>query len=183
MSSKNPNRTAVSNGTKLLPGQVDGRSRFARRYRDLIQDMSGDLGGADRLSTLQHQLIRRAAALATRCEMAEADLAAGRAIDSERFASDVALIVRVARQLGLERVARDVTGQPDLKTYLAAMAGRPPLTLEHDASDEHQAAASPAAAASPGADAEGSHHTGDSGPRDVGDRTDATPAAEVASVA
>jgi hypothetical protein len=120
MPRKNANRAAVSNGTRLLPGSVDGRSRFARRYRDLVQDISADLGGAERLSTLQHQLIRRAAALASQCELIEADIAAGRPADLERFASAIALLTRVSRQLGLQRIARDITGAPDLRAYLAA---------------------------------------------------------------
>jgi len=129
---RRPNsRAAVTNGAKLLPGSADGRSRFARRYRDLVEEMSADLGGSDRLSTLQAQLVRRAAALAARCEIQEAELAAGRTIDAADFVADVGLLARIARTLGLTRIAHDVNGRPsarpNLKSYLAAKAARAPL--------------------------------------------------------
>jgi hypothetical protein len=139
MPRKNANRAAVSNGTRLLPGSVDGRSRFARRYRDLVQDISVDLGGADRLSTLQHQLIRRAAALASQCELIEADIAAGRPADLERFASAIALLTRVSRQLGLQRIARDITGAPDLRAYLAAREREQSILIDQEPEAEADA--------------------------------------------
>jgi hypothetical protein len=39
-------RTAVGNGTTLLPG-VSGRSLWARRAKEVISDIVSDLGGAD----------------------------------------------------------------------------------------------------------------------------------------
>jgi hypothetical protein len=45
---------AVANGSKLLP-LTDGRSATARRFRDLVEDICGDLGGAAHLSEGQRQ--------------------------------------------------------------------------------------------------------------------------------
>ena len=42
-------RSRVSNGNKLLP-LSDGRSVTARRFRDLYEDISSDLGGLAHLS-------------------------------------------------------------------------------------------------------------------------------------
>src|SRR5438874_13808595 len=56
-------RSAVSNGTKLLV-DYDGRSPWGRRLKDLLSDLSADLGGADSLSEAEKVLIRRTAMLA-----------------------------------------------------------------------------------------------------------------------
>jgi hypothetical protein len=53
-------RSKLGNGSKLLP-MTDGRSATARRFRDLIEDISADLGGVAMLSEGQRQLVRRAA--------------------------------------------------------------------------------------------------------------------------
>ena len=42
-------RSRVTNGNKLLP-LADGRSVTARRFKDLVEFICVDLGGADRLS-------------------------------------------------------------------------------------------------------------------------------------
>jgi hypothetical protein len=51
------NRSRTANG-KLLPA-TDGRSLAARRFRDLYEDITDDLGGADHLSEGQRQLASR----------------------------------------------------------------------------------------------------------------------------
>jgi hypothetical protein len=81
-------RAAVSNGTRLLAG-VDGRTATARRYRDLIADFARDLGGADRLSTADHGLLRQAATLTLRAEQLQAAVVRGEPVDGD-------LLVRLA---------------------------------------------------------------------------------------
>jgi hypothetical protein len=67
-------RSAISNGTRLFcVDGLDGRSQTARRFRDLVEGMGNDLGGSDRLSEGQRQLIRRAATLSIMSESVEAD--------------------------------------------------------------------------------------------------------------
>jgi hypothetical protein len=57
-------RSAVSNGNRLFAVEpLDGRTHAAMRFRDLNDDIIADLGGRDRLSTGQLQLVRRAATL------------------------------------------------------------------------------------------------------------------------
>jgi hypothetical protein len=53
------------------------RTRTALRFRALVDEISADLGGADRLSALQKQLTRRAAELSVQCELMEARWASG----------------------------------------------------------------------------------------------------------
>ena len=43
-------RSALSNGSRLLLGDVDERGPWCRRLRDLIADQTSDLGGADALA-------------------------------------------------------------------------------------------------------------------------------------
>jgi hypothetical protein len=79
-------RSSVSNGTKLFRVEgLDGRTQTACRFRDLVEFVTADLGGADLLSEGQRQLVRRASALAIRCESVEADLARGLPFDINNY--------------------------------------------------------------------------------------------------
>ena len=49
-------RTAVSNGTQLLPG-LKGTNVWVRRCKDIIADHLSDLGGADNTSSAERSLI------------------------------------------------------------------------------------------------------------------------------
>lgn len=78
--SSTTNRSAVTNGSRLLEG-IDGRSPAARRFRDLIQlyetEVSGDL------TELERGLIRQAAALSLRSEQLQAAVVRGEDVDSD----------------------------------------------------------------------------------------------------
>ena len=113
-------RSKLSNGKKLLP-LTDGRSATARRFKDLVFDISADLGGKDHLSEGQRQLIRRAAMLSAECERQEALAARGEAgFDCDAYGVMCDRLGRLFGRLGLERKARDVT--PTLSDYLRAKA-------------------------------------------------------------
>jgi hypothetical protein len=117
-------RSAVSNGTKLFcVDGLDGRSQTARRFRDLVEGMGNDLGGQDRLSEGQRQLIRRAATLSIMSESVEADFVRNLAFDSEAYGVLCDRLGRCLQRLGLERKARLVNdGSQDLAEYFS----RPP---------------------------------------------------------
>ncbi len=100
---------------------LDGRSQTARRFRDLIEIWTSDLGGADRLSEGQRQLIRRAASLSIMAEAIEADLARDLDCDVTVYGTVCDRLRRIVETLGLERKTRDAA--IDLKSYLAAKAG------------------------------------------------------------
>lgn len=108
--------------TTLLPevGEIDGRTRPAVLFKQLASEMAADLGGADRLSRAQLELVRRSAGLAVLCGQMEADLLTGGAVDAERYSALINALSRVLVRLGLKRVPRNVT--PDLATYLAGRA-------------------------------------------------------------
>jgi hypothetical protein len=80
--------SAPANGASILPG-IDGRSTWARRFRDLLQLHLVDLGGADMASEAEKSIIRRASAITVELEhlelrFAEANLA-GRPLDPMDF--------------------------------------------------------------------------------------------------
>ena len=117
-------RSRVTNGSKLLP-LSDGRSATARRFRDLYEDISADLGGVAMLSEGQRQLIRRAAMLSAESERMEALAARGEAeFDIDLYGMICDRLGRLFGRLGLERVSRDCT--PDLRSYLAGKGTPPP---------------------------------------------------------
>ena len=117
-------RSAVSNGTKLFCVEgLDGRSQTARRFRDLVETMTLDLGGLDRLSEGQKQLVRRAAGLAIMSEGVEADLCRNMAFDADRYGQLCDRLGRCLQRLGLERVAKPVN---DGSQALADYFSRPP---------------------------------------------------------
>jgi hypothetical protein len=102
-------RSRVSNGSKLLP-LADGRSVTARRFKDLVEFICVDLGGADRLSEGQKQLVRRAAALSAECERQEALWSRGEAeFDIAAYSTLTNAVRRVFETIGLKRVPRDVS--------------------------------------------------------------------------
>jgi hypothetical protein len=106
-------RSRVANGSKLLP-LTDGRSATARRFKDLIDDISGDLGGADYLSEGQRQLIRRAAMLSAESERLETMWARGEAqFDIGAYAVLSNALRRVLETIGLKRVAREAATLAD----------------------------------------------------------------------
>jgi hypothetical protein len=115
-------RSRMGNG-KILPLN-DGRSATARRFKDLVGDISADLGGASLLSEAQRQLIRRAAMLSAECERQEALAARGESeFNCELYGTMCDRVGRLFGRLGLERVARPVN---DGSQALADYFSRPP---------------------------------------------------------
>ena len=111
---KSSGRSRVSNGSKLLP-LADGRSVTARRFRDLYEDIAADLGGLDRLSEGQKQLIRRAAMISAESERLEALATRGEGeFDLELYGMLCDRLGRLFGRIELERRQRD-TG-PSMKS-------------------------------------------------------------------
>ncbi len=109
-------RSAVSNGSRLLPG-VDGRSTWVRRTRDLIELHTSDLGGPGAVSVAEACLVRRAAVLTTELEQLERRFAlAGQAtaLDLDLYQRCAGNLRRLLEAVGLQRRARPVQGLPVL---------------------------------------------------------------------
>ncbi len=98
--------------TKALLLQSDGRSAWARRFRDLVNQIADESGGLAHISELKLQLIRRYATLAIEAEALESKLANGKRVDLDVLARISGHCRRLAQQIGLDRVKPDQT--PDL---------------------------------------------------------------------
>lgn len=115
-------RSRITNGSDLLP-TIDGRSAWARMFRDVCGALTAHVGGADRVSEPQRMTVRRASAL--ECELvrlevafaeARADGRAPEAADIDLYSRIVNTQRRVLETLGMESKPRDVT--LDLSQYL-----------------------------------------------------------------
>lgn len=124
---KSCGRSRVSNGRSLLPKEVDGRSIYARRYRDLVALHTNDLGGAANISAGEQALVRRACVIVINIErlelkFAQAEDVAVEDLDLHQRMSNT--LKRLLESLGLKRRAKDVT--PSLHDYLKRR------TIDHD---------------------------------------------------
>lgn len=109
-------RSAVTNGSRLLPG-VDGRSVWVRRCRDVIALHVSDLGGAETISEAERSIVRRAAVLTTELERLEQRFAlAGEASadDLDLYQKTAGNLRRLLEAVGLQRRANPVNDLPAL---------------------------------------------------------------------
>jgi|SRR6516225_2933472 len=100
-------RSRVTNGRTLFV-EADGRGPWGRRFRDILAEITNDLGGADLLSEGQRQLARRCATISIACEKLEGDAAAGATIDLETYGKLTDRLGRTFQRLGLKREPRDI---------------------------------------------------------------------------
>ena len=82
-------RSRLTNGRDLFLGDVDGRSREARRYRDVYAALIAHLGGEDHASEVKRHLAKRASALIVWAEVEEAKLATGEELDVQTYTTAV----------------------------------------------------------------------------------------------
>jgi hypothetical protein len=115
-------RSALTNGNRLfvLEGNADGRSATYRRFKDVLEQILADLGGADTLSEGKRQLCRRATTLSIMAESMECDAVGNKPFDVDLYGQLTDRLGRCLQRLGLERKARDVS--PTLQDYLEAKA-------------------------------------------------------------
>jgi len=79
-------RSRITNGSFLHEG-VDHRSAPARRYRDLVNAFTSEVGGE--LTEAERGLVRQAATVSLRAEQLAADLVNGKPVDDD-------LLIRLA---------------------------------------------------------------------------------------
>lgn len=111
-------RSRVTNGSHVLPG-VDGRSTWARRFRDLMELHIADLGGDDAVSEAERSIVRRASALEVELERLEllfATSGAAAAADLDLYQRASNTMRRHLETLGINRRPRDIT--PSLSDYV-----------------------------------------------------------------
>jgi hypothetical protein len=96
-------RSRITNGKALFVG-VDGRSRQARRFRDIYRDLLEQTGGRS------EALVRSIAGLCVQRELIESRLARGEPVDTAELVSVAGAISRLATKIGiLDEESEDVT--------------------------------------------------------------------------
>jgi hypothetical protein len=116
-------RAAVTNGNTLDPN-IDGRSTYARRVRDVIRNHAEDLGGDRVLSQAQRALIRRAAFLQAELEKREVKFAlsdGASRLALEHYQRATNTLRRVLLALGIERRSaglKDITPPAQISNQL-----------------------------------------------------------------
>ena len=106
---RDPQRSRITNGGKLLPGIVDERSAWVRRCKDVIAMHVSDLGGEDNTSAAERSIVRRLSVMTVELERLEAKFAqAGEASerDLDLYVRGVGSLRRCLETLGLRRRAR-----------------------------------------------------------------------------
>jgi hypothetical protein len=118
-------RSRITNGSALLP-DIDHRSAWMRRFRDLNQLHLSDRGGESAASEAEKALVRRGACLIVELEQLEQQFAlngGGSIKQLECYQRMTNTLRRVLESLGLKREAKDVT--PRLHDYLASLQSEP----------------------------------------------------------
>jgi hypothetical protein len=114
-------RSAITNGNTILAGNVDHRSTWMRRLRDLQQAHLSDAGGFDNVSEAEKSLIRRASMLELQLEMMDAKFAANDGEASlpqlQAYQSACNTLRRTLEAVGLQRRPKEVS-KPSLTQYL-----------------------------------------------------------------
>jgi hypothetical protein len=99
---------------------VNGNSRMARRFREIVGALADDCGGPDKVSETTRIVIKQAATLALRIEALQTQVLTGEAVDDEE-------LVRLSNVLArlLHRLRKAVPAKAS--SPLAAHFSRPPV--------------------------------------------------------
>jgi hypothetical protein len=111
------NRSAVTNGSKLLVG-IDMRSPTARRYRDLVHAYKAEIGGD--LSEPEMSLIKTAAGLSLTAELMQADIVNGKPSNTD----DLIRLSSEVRRILDSLTAKAGKRKPEAPTLAAYLAGK-----------------------------------------------------------
>src|SRR5262249_13151731 len=101
---------------------LDGRTKARRQFDAIASGIARDLGGEDRLSTIQKHLVEAFAGVAVHVHDLNAHLMLGEQIDVAEHAHAISTMVRVATRIGVRRIAKEIN-PPSLKDYLAHVGG------------------------------------------------------------
>jgi hypothetical protein len=101
-------RTRQGKARLLALDHLDQRTAAAQAARRLIATLTTDMGGEDRLSEGERQLVQRAALLGAIVADFEARWVAGQSVDLGEYLQAVNVQRRVLATLGLKRVPKDL---------------------------------------------------------------------------
>jgi hypothetical protein len=113
------NRSAVTNGKRLLAG-IDGRSARGRRLRDVMSQLTEELGGAAAVTVTRAMLVKQAAALTLVVEDTQTRIVKGETVDPLELTRLTGSLTRVLSKLGIKE--REKPKAPTLREIAAARA-------------------------------------------------------------
>lgn len=101
----------------LTRSAIDGRSTALKQFDAIASGIAADLGGEDRLSTVERHLVEAFAGAAICVNDLNARLLLGEKIEILEFSQAISSVVRLAARIGVKRVAREIA--PSVEDYLA----------------------------------------------------------------
>jgi hypothetical protein len=113
-------RSAVGNRSRLHRGG-DGRTASARRFKDLVEDFSGPLGGYAALSQADAVLVREVAARTIEAELVQSRLANDQSVDPDVSVRLGNILARLLAQV--ERRRKALAPKPPTLAEYAATRG------------------------------------------------------------
>jgi hypothetical protein len=87
---------------------LDRRTTASKMFDNVVLNIANDLGGEDRLSTIQKHLIESFASVALLAGDTTAHMLQGEEVDVLQFATVISTMVRTAQRLGVGRVAKNI---------------------------------------------------------------------------
>ena len=118
---KQPGSTAGKARLMTL-SDLDRRTSAYMRTAETLEGILSDLGGADRLTTLERSLAESVAVMGTMLKDFEIRFLKGEQIDVAAYTTLANARRRDATTIGLERRKRDVT--PDIRAFVKSYAGQ-----------------------------------------------------------
>ena len=98
----NKQRSAMTNGTRMFLEALPGNGIEARRFRDLVQSLMDERGGADALTVRKREACRTYAGLVLMRDKLNLAQAKGDAVDPEALGQIGDRIARAGREMGPE---------------------------------------------------------------------------------
>ncbi|WP_189524093.1 hypothetical protein [Mesorhizobium sp. M8A.F.Ca.ET.165.01.1.1] len=118
-STPNASRSGAKARLRTL-ADLDRRTAAAKATFELRNSIASDLGGIDRLSAMQRELVDGAALLGAMIKDLGANYLSGDPVDLSEFMALTNAQRRLLADIGLERKAHDIT--PDIATFMATKA-------------------------------------------------------------
>jgi hypothetical protein len=115
----------VTTGRRVFVESGDGRSAWARRWKDLTIAHVNDLGAPDDLSEAQISICRRAATMEIKLEALEARMSEGQHVDIDQYSRLTGRLCQLFDLIGTKRSTKPVDPQSELVKAMQAYAGEP----------------------------------------------------------
>ena len=128
-SKRSSNRRHAPGKVQMLTREnLDRRTKAHRAFNQLANGITQDLGGRDRLSTIELALVDAFAGAALHLQNLNARLLLGETIDLTEHATAISSLVRISSRIGTARRPKEVES---LRSYLAR-AHQPPQQQNQD---------------------------------------------------